>query len=34
MCFFKPYTSSIPYVKSFVKCPYALGVWFSAISVT
>ena len=24
--FFKPYTSIVPYVKSFVKCPYALGV--------
>ena len=28
--FFKPYTSIIPLVKSFVKCPDARGVWFSA----
>ena len=23
VCFFKPYTSIVPYVKSFVKCPHA-----------
>jgi len=36
LCFFKPYTSIIPCVKSFVKCPYAqrsAAAWYDSCTL-